>query len=64
MDRGDGLYVPWVAFLSCWFLTAGRSQGARQSLTPPLQKPVGDSLHNKFSLGSFVFSHLEIWGPS
>lgn len=49
------LHVPWVAFLCCWFLTAVRGRGARQSLIPPLQKPVGDSLH-EFSLGSFILN--------
>ena len=47
------LHVPWVAFLRCRFLIAVRSRGARQSL---IEKPVADSLHDKFSLGSFILN--------
>lgn len=59
ISRGGGLLtdgqVPSAACALGCFLTAGRSQGARQSLIPPLQKLVGDSLH-KFSLGSFILN--------
>lgn len=55
----DGQLPSAACALGCFSLllvsNSSQGRGARQSLIPPLQKPVGDSLH-KFSLGSFILN--------